>query len=655
MLVLLVAVGLGLAIWSGTRKEGRGAPEDRKRVMVVMAGGEVDYFAVLERGGFEIEVDSFEDWTEAAAATLPESELEGVALLLELADERGFGHVIFEAPAELDFGELEIEPAPSSVEDFASRDYAALSVGDYAFPHRLSVDDPGEQEILRLPGYGALQALFRQPQITAREEDGRPTVEELQYEADIRVAREMIARPADFEALIEGAGEKLVAALGEEPGVTMLVEPFQTGTPIPTPDGGLLLFRHELEVYSDDAQTLELDIGPRMHFDWIGPEQLARGGGEAGYEAEACASLAEGAVEMSDLPQIEAARDGSTLALTFGDTDTQIWRKQAGPGCEWRRVAEVPPPSSARLGVGVLAPRLVGGESMLLARVEGRGGEARLRLWLDAEDPDDDDEPAGGGAVLNEVEPGGSRTVELLALEQVDLGLVRFVDGHRLAVLSSAHLDEDEQPARLVDAKRRAEHALHLVDRRRPGAHLRIPTEFFAPDRRLREFEVLDAGGPDRGPAFLISALNPDDEVELIELRVAAEAFADLDARLAAAREEDEGEGADERELLTLTPEDLEVRVLLTRSSLFELVLSPDKSRLAFGFIDGPAPSELAVVELDGGEPRVLTDNEVRDYLPRFTADGRRLAFASLTRVWISQVPFSVPRIAEIPGGAAGD
>jgi hypothetical protein len=134
LLVLLVAGGLAAALWSGTRETGIGEPEDRRRLMVVTGDSDINYYVLLEQAGFAVEVDDYADWLVAARSEAPDSEAEGVGLLLELADRRGFGLVVFEGPSARDFSGLELEPAIDSIERLAERDYAVLSVGDFGFP-----------------------------------------------------------------------------------------------------------------------------------------------------------------------------------------------------------------------------------------------------------------------------------------------------------------------------------------------------------------------------------------------------------------------------------------------------------------------------------------------------------------------------------------
>jgi Tol biopolymer transport system component len=56
---------------------------------------------------------------------------------------------------------------------------------------------------------------------------------------------------------------------------------------------------------------------------------------------------------------------------------------------------------------------------------------------------------------------------------------------------------------------------------------------------------------------------------------------------------------------------------------------SPDGRRIAFGrqFGYNPATSELAVMNADGSDIRVITHNRVSDVAPIWSPDGRWLAF----------------------------
>lgn len=639
VLGVVVVAGLAAAVWSETREQGIGEAEDRRRVMVV-AASDTDYYAVLERGGFVVEVDSMADWEAAARAERPDSEAEGVALLVELADARGVGFIVLEAPATLELGELELEPAPADIEGWDQRDYAAISVGDLAFPSRLSVDEAGDDPLLRLPGYGALQALFGQPAVTAREDEARPTVEELQHEDKIERGRWMVERPQTFTTALAYARESIAANLAKDPGAHTLVGPFVTGTAVPTPEGGALVVHHELEAYSEDARALELHAGSRMRLDYLSPEALARlvAGGEP--ELEACPSLAGGELELERRPRLEVAVDGSALAIGTPAGEVAIWHKLPGPGCEWREVAALPlAPGSA---IGVLAPRVEavgpaeGAGQMLLAEVGHGDGHGSVRVWI------------GGGASaatgMSErgVDEVSAEAVELLSLPDARFGALTFVDARHLAALARTPLPPEERTTTI-----QAAHAVHVLDRERPGAHLRVPTDFFAQGRALGELALLEShevggageAGGEHGPRLVLTTIDGEGRVEPIILTLAApawQAFVDGDPS-----------EPSELGLVTVTPADLHVEALAV-AGVSSLVTS-STGAVAYAVSDAGLPTQLGLVDARADAPaRLLTRNDWVDGLPRFFADGRHLSFVTLVRTSLSPVPYSVPRIVAV-------
>ncbi len=629
LLGLLVVGGIAAATWERSRDQGRGAAEHPRRVMVVTAGEGIDYFPLFTRAGFEVEIDSFGDWEAGAREALPESdhaEAGGVPLLLELADERGVAFVVFEQPAKLDFEGLELEPSLDAIEELERRDYMVLSVGDLSFPHRASVDSIDDETVLRVPGYGALEALFGQPRLAAdREELDRPTVIELQLEDSIRRGRVMVERPRGFSRTIDGLVSDSLATLAEDR-AELLSEPLQTGTALPTPDGGLLLLRHDLQVYSDDAETLELDVDPDtlMTFDWLSPEAIAEGRFDASVR---CTELAGGEIALAEEPSFESASDGSTIAISTARDGVRLWRSRSEPGsaagCRWTELSELPSLEPSEFGFGELAPRLVSGDDLLLARVGESGSEATLRVWTDGD----------GGTVE-----------ELLSLPDVQFGDLAFLDGQRVALLSRTMLPDDADEL----ARAHVQHALHVVDRRRPGAHLRIPADFIAPGRSLREVLAMPTKPSSWQLHVLLTAPDRTGSVAVIELRLTAEAAAELDEQLASAGLE-VGEADEGPILLTLTPEQVVVREVFEHDDLRGWALAPRGDALAL-VVGDPQSIDTEVARLDLASARLdlLTDNPVRDYLPRFTADGQGIVFASVMRLPISELGFSVPRLARV-------
>ena len=598
----LVAAALGAALWSSTRDRGQGAPEERGRLVIATAGPEgIDaQVALFERAGFVVEVDSYDGWLTRARGEV-DSEAEGLALLLELADLRGAGYLVVEDPARLDLGGLEIEAVEPEYEDLEERDFAAFSVGDLAFPHRLSADDQGAPRYVRLPGYGALQAVFRQPSLFAREREERPTVDELRHEAAIRLGRDMAERPEAFDGQVAALDELLHARL-EGPGIRMALEGIVAGEAIPTPDGGLLLIHRELDVYSADARTLELELAGPTGFDWVPPGELDDPAGAR----RPCTALAAAELEPADSPTIHAAPDGSALAIAAGEgRPTSLWHKQPVAGCEWRAVADVPP-ISAQTTVELVAPRRARGNAELLARggplllaradivVTDELSQARVRLWSQAE----------GGEL---------REHELLRLPTTAVRQLDLVDDARVLALTRE--------------------ALLLVDRHDPAQFIELSHELLARGHELGELEVVPAG---EGLHVLLTAAGPRG-VELLELRLTPEQLAAL--------------ASDEPQVASA--EQLGLRRLLTQAKLYSLAASPDGHRVALVLREGTGRGELALLDLPGGDEPVgellrLTDDHTPDDAPRFSADGRYLSATSLVKLWISPKTYLAPRLLDL-------
>src|SRR5262249_38239828 len=81
--------------------------------------------------------------------------------------------------------------------------------------------------------------------------------------------------------------------------------------------------------------------------------------------------------------------------------------------------------------------------------------------------------------------------------------------------------------------------------------------------------------------------------------------------------------------------------------------LSPDGSQVAYGLtrVDleaRPRNADLWLIPLAGGEPRRLTSNPASDTRPRFSPDGRSLAFLSTrggsSQVWLIDLAGGEPR-----------
>lgn len=80
-----------------------------------------------------------------------------------------------------------------------------------------------------------------------------------------------------------------------------------------------------------------------------------------------------------------------------------------------------------------------------------------------------------------------------------------------------------------------------------------------------------------------------------------------------------------------------------------ELAFSPDGSRVAFALhaivadIGSHPPSDLSLVDADGGEPVRVTDGAWSDRSPSWSPDGTRLAFLSDRITPGHQLPYTMP------------
>ena len=356
-----------------------------------------------------------------------------------------------------------------------------------------------------------------------------------------------------------------------------------------------------------------------MQLGWLSPEAVAAGLVTGGFEPTACPSLAGGALTMAEVPRIEAANDGGAIGLGPAEGTLTVWRKTAAPGCEWIAAAELEPE-----GALVLAPGQAGagaGRSVAASAVATEDG-ARIEIWAL---PD-----AGTG-----VEPAVLAPTRLLAHSHRRMAAPVFLDDRHLAVASERIVAERDDPR---------EPRILVLDRERPGVYLSIPVDFFAPGRRVEELVAVreaEPAGEAGSPSLIVVARGRLGQVELIRLRVADAAWAAFEAT--AAEPAGAAEAGVEGRLVSLIPEQVEAERLLEADRLFGVAAGPDVLVYVTG--SGPRPSELVRFDLATRERRTLTDDRVRDYLPRVAADGSYSTFVSLQRVNISTTPFSVPRI----------
>lgn len=633
LLGLLCVGGIGLAIWEYTRDVGRGATEDPRRVLIVtpeQRSGDDVYLRLFDRAGFVAEVDGLVSLEQRAHEYVADSDAQGLALVLEFADLGGYGFVVVERPGEFEFAGIETDPPIADVEAFEQRDYAVLSVGDLAFPHRLSVDEVGEDPLLRMRGHGALQAIFRQPRLDPEREIlvERPTVDELKLEDAIERGRRLVVAPEQFPQRVEQVlGEQREAL--DERNARALLEPLQTGSPLPIPDGGALLLRHPLTIYSDDALTLELDAGEWLHIDHLDAEGLA-----SGATPQPCAAIHEGKIRLDRQPSFEIAADARALAITAEREGSRLWKytpsRGSEPGCSFTELGELPPLAPGESHFGKLAPTPppgpdpladLGVERPILARVQHflDGEGSRLRVFTSNE------------------QVFAPLPHTLLELDGIALHHPIFLDAQRLALLGSPAAPDDDE----------LDDYLYVVDTRTPGTFLRIPADFLSEGWQLRDLAWLPSASTAWNLALVVHAQDPLGRSHLAELALVPDAAAALDLALAGqppASAPSSEPTSGEPGLLTISPEQLVVRELLAEpTNVQDFAVAPDGHELALVLVSGKG-SELALLDRASGGLRWVTDNRVKDYLPRYTSEGQ-LVFSSLVQVTISRHAFTVPRM----------
>ena len=219
----------------------------------------------------------------------------------------------------------------------------------------------------------------------------------------------------------------------------------------------------------------------------------------------------------------------------------------------------------------------------------------------------------------------GERLEPIVVVEQPGrrITALSFVDDRYLAA-ASERIAKDEDPG---------QGRIDLFDRMRPGVYASVPVAAFARRHSLLELAVIAPAGEASGPELLVAARNRDGRVELLRLEIAFDEWSAFTRRSAAA------------EPVRLTSEQIEVETLAELDKLFGVDVGP--GMVIYAAADGPS-SELVLLDLDTRETRRLTENRVRDYLPRFVGDGELATFVSLMRVNISTTPFSVPRVLRV-------
>jgi hypothetical protein len=597
VLGVLIAGALGAAAWTFLRRGGTGNPEEAGKVLVVTRGTHVGSSIVLKDVGFETGEGTLPAWVNKAKDEVPELEVEGIEAVMELADRFGWGFVLFESPGEVDFSALEFEGGPPTIP--ADAKWAAVSVGDFAFPHVITFN-PAPSKVLRDGTLPMLQALFEQKQLAALRKPESLAVDQLQLRDKLEEALRRLDQVPEAEKMAEKVVRDLDKALAEgervEPKPARVGETLESLTARPLADGSVLSIGRTLEVVTRDAVRADLDLGDR--------EQFLVGAAMAEPSARVpCTSLAEGGVAVGDWRSIQWSDDGSTALLsTLGNGDS-LWTLDAtkAGACAWTKLGAVERGRSGLDGPAVLGP---GGAMARVGFVDGLG-------------------------VISVTRPGEPEVV-LGMLESTVLSQLVWIDGDHLAALADYEIDDTAWIA--------------IFSVRDTTRVVVAPAKVAAGNAGITQLAAIP------GRASLL-AVGYDGRLVRIDLPAAPAALlanppmaTDVPPLVAEGRPTVYQVDAGSFTSKALTD---------SGNQIGDLAVSRDGKRATMtvsGNVVDPEylnDGEIAIVDLDSGAMRVLTRNALDDDDPVFTADGRHVVFS--TRVQAPKSDWTITAARIVP------
>lgn len=591
--VLLLAALSAAAWFLFFRAEGIGAPERADKVLVVRAGDIAGYSAVLGRDGFDAAEGSLAHWVDKAHLELPEPpEGTDVQVVLTLADHFGYGYVVFEYPAEVDFTDVDIENMPE-FEDHVR--FAALSVGDFAFPHQMTVN-PEPSTALRRVEIGLLQALFAQEALAeALPENDSASVSSIQLRSKLEDAILDLKLVERAEALAGETVSEISRVLRDERGTTAPVRlggQNDGGRAVPNPQGGVVTLVRRFDVVSDDGIRAELDWSPQQMFAAPGPSEQGR--------QPFCSPMFKAAALDGPPVELIASPDGASLMIERRGHPQQLWMSSDAADCGY---VFVDLPES---GLEEVASTLPGRE--FVARLGTVDGEATFEFV----------------AALD----GAATEVELTGVAIRDAA---WLDARYVAATG------DDGLVYLLDAKAESKPLAVM-----PTGIGRDPSLFEV--AKLSDDSLLLTVGSAPRRLVRIQATKPWPALfsSPPALPVPEVAVADDDA---------EAPAEPPSIAIRLDPETVTATTLTRAGNVSEPVGSPDGTSVAFTILDRALDdpgqgedSEIALVGADGGNLELLTKNAVRDRSPRFTADGSAVLFQTRVEMPRSNWRIVVPR-----------
>ncbi|MBL9106626.1 MAG: hypothetical protein JNL82_37240 [Myxococcales bacterium] len=592
---LVLVVGAGVWWWSH-RDKPIGQREQADRVLVVTQTA-WRYKPYLESWGFTAQEGRAQTMEDEAREKMPDLTVSGPAAILKLADWAGYGYVVFENPRSIDFSGLDIAGGLPTFEPWHR--FAVVSAGDYAFPHKLTVNAK-PSEVLRGPDLDLLSALFQQEPLLAGtlRDDPKNPAEVLILKTTLS---EALARHDDVkaaESLVARIGEKARALLVDkeqgEPKPALLGGIHESLNAIALADGSTLVLSRKIH-FSSGGYNADLDLDKNWEFSYL------PAGAEPGSERVPCPSLLGGTLEETGRRPNFRFAPGGDVVLVHVDGASQLWKLDA---------AAKEPCTFVHLG-DVTIP-LVRGEDP--GEPHASGKVARVR----------NDGPDG---VLAVVKPREEVPLELARSPRVRFHMPAWLDADWLAAPGYPAFDEDGDAAP-------APAGVFIASPSHPDVLLRLDAT--ALDASMDVHQVAPAPDGPNGPRLLVTASSEARGQRLFRVdapRPWAELFTAAEA--AAGKKPQAVVDGTEPWVLSLDAAGLTATALTSEGWVSDPVAARDGSSVVFqvsnidnGIADADSRKEIGITGLNTPGPlKLMTRNGLEDHTPMFSADSKTVVF----------------------------
>ncbi len=605
---VLLALAAGV-FWYARRPGPIGASEDLSKVLVVTQSHH-RYKPYLTRWGFGAQEGRAQTIIDEAQQQLPDEKLDGVPAILKLADWAGFAFVAFERPASVDFSGVSFaDELPAFLPHHR---FAVVSIGDYAFPHKLTVNAEPSR-VMRGVDLDLLSALFAQQPLADTLDTTGASPDALVLRTKVMEGIHRLTAVQDAEATIAKIADKAEASLTTDekgqPAPTLLGGIHESLQAVPLADGSTLMLSRAVH-FSSTGYNAELELDQTWEFTYLAP------GATPGSEREPCSALLGGSLEESGARPLFRTSPRGDAILIHVDGASQIWRLDHGAGKPLCNFVEV----------GKIEVPLVRGE--------------------DPGDPQPDGQVVRGRSINNDwviytAKPGDAVANELIRTTQIRFGVPGWIGDNWIAA---------------PGISRHGYSGLYLFSPNHPDHALRLDSIHFDAATSIHEVAPAPAPNGAPGPRLLVTA--SDDRGQRLYRVDAAQSWDALFASALATPSEpapapapavnpdpfdaiDNLEDHDDNGLpegpriLNLDPTNLTLLPLTREGWVRTPVAAPDGSAVVFqvsdidnGIAKAESRREIASVSLDGSSPlRLLTRNGLDDHTPHFSADSNTVVF----------------------------